>query len=247
MARLAREKSEIKTYLVLLKIDNLLNLEQEDINHLLKTICKSFEKSKDKLLAYCAIKTNVWLVVKENEDFSKSLKNSCANFARYYNKKNARTGPVFRDRFESFVATQKQDVWCMASALNKCSSQSTNCCFPNYFENEFVKQDYFTSGLKTKKYVINKLKKIENDPKTQSYYSKILPKLSCDEIEDYINLEFKITLKDVINASNELKFAVCKFIFNFTKASIRQVVKVTGLPFRFVYNSLKKSTVEKQN
>ena len=104
MPRRGRKKSSTGYYHVILRgiNKNDLYLDQEDKGYFLKLLMNKMEQGEYVLLAYCLMDNHVHLLLQEGTDeIAVTMKRINISYARYFNKKYERVGPVFQDRFRS--------------------------------------------------------------------------------------------------------------------------------------------------
>jgi len=239
MARTAREKSEYNTYLVILKGDTNLIFDDEDKANLLGTAATMFFEDGSKVLAYSFDDCDFRFVVLDGGKFENTIKRIGISFASFYNKKRNRVGSIFRDRFESIPAKTEKDVFYMISAVHYCTQNQKFNSNTDYFSNEFIASKIVLKKFVVKRRLQNYLKDIKASEEVQKLIKKIAVKYANEDIEKLIEKEIETTVDEIASLpDNDVRNALEK-VFYVTTASVRQVVKITGLPFRLVYSALK--------
>ncbi len=239
MARTAREKSKYNTYLVILKGDTELTFDDEDKANLLGTAATMFFEDGSKVLAYSFDDCDFRFVILDGGKFENTIKRIGISFASFYNKKRNRVGSIFRDRFESIPAKTEKDVFYMISAVHFCTQNQKFNSNTDYFSNGFVASKVVLKKFVVKRRLQNYLKDIKASEEVQALIKKISVKYANEDIEKLIEQEIETTIDEISSLpDNDVKSALEK-VFYITTASVRQVVKITGLPFRLVYSALK--------
>lgn len=239
MARTAREKSEYNTYLVILKGDTDLTFDDEDKANLLGTAATMFFEDGSRILAYSFDDCDFRFVVLDGGKFENTIKRIGISFASFYNKKRNRVGSIFRDRFESIPARTGKDVFYMISAVHYCTQNQKFNSNTDYFSNEFIASKYVLKKFVVKRRLQNYLKDIKASEEVQKLIKKIAVKYANEDIEKLIEKEIETTVDEIASLPDDDVRGVLEKVFYVTTASVRQVVKITGLPFRLVYSALK--------
>ena len=104
MPRRAREKTETKTYHIMVRGVNkqLIFLDSDDRYRFID-ILKRYKKACNfELYAYCLMGNHVHIVLKENDiPLETIFKKINTSYVVYFNKKHQRSGHLFQDRFKS--------------------------------------------------------------------------------------------------------------------------------------------------
>lgn len=239
MARTAREKSKYNTYLVVLKGDFSLSFDDEDKANLLGTAVTMFYEDGAKVLAYSFDDYDFRFVVLDGGKFENTIKRIGISFASFYNKKRNRVGGIFRDRFESIPAKTEKDVFYMISAVHFCTQNQKFNSNTDYFSNEFIASKLVLKKFVVKKRLQNYLKDIKASEEVQKLIKKIATKYANEDIEKLIEKEIETTVDEIASLPDDNVRTALEKVFQCTTASVRQVVNITGLPFRLVYSALK--------
>ncbi|MCJ7806540.1 MAG: transposase, partial [Clostridia bacterium] len=104
MPRRAREKSSTGVYHVMLRGINRQNIfkDREDRQQFITTLVKYKKVSGYEIYGYCLMTNHMHLLIKEGgESIDRILKRIGASYVYWYNKKYARCGHLFQDRFKS--------------------------------------------------------------------------------------------------------------------------------------------------
>lgn len=104
MPRTARKKSTTGIYHIIMRGINhqILFEDQEDRVRFIYTLKKYREVCGYELYAYCLMDNHIHLLIKEGkEPLETIMRRICGSYVIWYNKKYARIGYLFQDRFKS--------------------------------------------------------------------------------------------------------------------------------------------------
>lgn len=230
MARKAREKSELGIYLINLKsVENLVFSSEDKINFLNIVL-----KNNTKLLSYTLLDNSFFLVIKEeNKPIDLLVRQSSIKFVKEFNKLNNRQGKVFYSRYTSFPANNVEDVWNFISnthfmaVLNKCIFSSVK----DYFNNAYVDSKYALTYFPSKK-------RFEEKCNKQAFIEPKI-KLNDEELTNYITNIFNIQPSNISKLSQTTLDNIIYEVVKGTKASARQLARITSLPLRMLWNIVK--------
>lgn len=238
MARKAREKSELGIYLVNFKsVDDVAFTTDDKVNFL-----NILYKNETNLLSYTLLNNSFLLVIKEDDrTIDLILRQSIIKFVKKYNKKYDRQGKVFSGRYSSFAAHTMNDVWKYIAnvhslaTLNGEISSSGN----NYFDNKYVNSNYSLKFFDSKADFMETCNNVNitNDS----------VKLSDEEIKNYIIKTFKLQPHNISTMPQTLIDSTVYEIFKATKASARQIARITSLPLRLLWNVAKKFNLKQKS
>lgn len=231
MARKAREKSELGIYLVNLKgVEDVAFNNDDKINFL-----NILYKNKTNLLGYTLLNNSFLFVVKEDDrTLDTLLRTSIIKYVKKFNKKYDRQGKVFQGRYISFAAHTMIEVWNFVANVHKLafinseSISSSN----NYFENNYVNSNYSLKFFDSKADFIDTCNNINTSASSV--------KLSDEEIKNYIIKTFQIHPHNISKMPETLIDSTLSEIFKVTKASARQIARITSLPLRLLWNIAKR-------
>ncbi len=243
MARKAREISLINSYTVGFSSAGNVKFDKADIESFLSTIDLFKQDGSYKLIAYHCNATNFYLVLTDLKiSIDILLRKISVSFAKKYNTLHSRRGEVFGSRANTVPAkdyNQLDNMICKIHNLNKITK--TNFCSDKaYFANKLIDIDYATGRFGDEQGYKDFCKKYN-----QSKDSSFQRKLTDEELAKYINDTFTITMVDMQTMSKGVLETVISQVINITKASARQISRVTSLPLRFLWNLLGKNKKEK--
>lgn len=104
MARKGRQLSDTGIYHIVLRGINKKAIydNDEDKKYFVKLLSKNTEKFHSKVFAFCIMKNHVHILIQEGDNgISNLFQRIAGTYALYYNKKYARSGPLFESRFRS--------------------------------------------------------------------------------------------------------------------------------------------------
>jgi REP element-mobilizing transposase RayT len=106
MPRMARQKRPEAIYHIICRSLSEANLfrDDDDKNEYLKILKTQIGKYKCKIYAYCLMDTHFHMHFDpKGFDVSTFMHSVNSSYVKYYNRKHARHGPLFQDRFESRI------------------------------------------------------------------------------------------------------------------------------------------------
>ncbi|MFZ5753516.1 MAG: REP-associated tyrosine transposase [Bacillota bacterium] len=117
MARYPRRMSHTQVYHVMLRGNEKKDifLDDQDRNQFIDTLGKMKEDKNYYIYAYCLMDNHVHLLIKEaNDNIARIMKRITVSYVYYFNKKYARVGHLFHDRFRSEIIDN--DSYLLAAA-----------------------------------------------------------------------------------------------------------------------------------
>lgn len=231
MARKAREKSELGIYLVNLKsVDEVTFSSDDKINYL-----NILLKNKTKLLGYTLLDNSFLLVIKEDDRaIELILRQTTIKFVKKFNRTNNRQGKVFSGRYTSYPAHTMNDVWKFISNTHKLAviNNENLSSINNYFDNVYVDSNYSLRFFESKS-------EFEEVCSGKMFTDSGI-KLSDEDIKNYIINTFQIQPHNISKMPQTLLDSTIYEIFKATKASARQIARITSLPLRLLWKIGKK-------
>lgn len=231
MARKAREKSELGIYLVTLKsVDDVLFNADDKINFL-----NILRKNQTTLLSYTMLNNSFLFVIKEKDKaIDVILRQASIKFVKKYNKLYDRQGKVFAGRYVSYASHTMNDVWKFIANTHELASYNTDAISSsdNYFENSYIDYNYTLRFFDSKADFFELCNNLNTNGKGI--------KLSDEEIANYIINTFQVQPHNIAKMPQTLLENTVYQIFKTTKASARQVARITSLPLRLLWGVAKK-------
>lgn len=238
MARKAREKSVIGIYMVQLKATEDVLFDYKDRINFLNII----KNNKINLLSYTLLNNSFFFVIKEDgKALDAIMRKLTINFAKSYNKNLNRVGSIFAGRFVSFPAQSENDTIMLIANVHSAARFSedvlTSC--NDYFEDEFIDKRFATKLFPNKADFYNICNGVNIDGK------KI--KMTDDEVANYISNTFQIQPHKLSQMPKSLIEKIVGQVFKVTKASVRQVARVSKLSLRMLWDFAKKLKPSKKD
>ncbi len=239
MARKAREISLIDSYTVVFSSAKDVTFDKEDMQGFLNTV-NSFKLNENyEVLAYHLQPNIFYLVLADiHIGIDVLLRKVSTSFAKKYNYKHNHKGVVFGDRATTTPAetyTQVYNMICKIHSLNKITPSEFNS-EKNYFDNNHIDHDYILQRFGSEQNFNSFCEKYnkENNEST-------LVKLSDEELGKYIHDTFNLTSVEIQQMPRGVISKVIDQVVKITKASARQISRVTSLPLRFLWGLLNKN------
>ena len=231
MARTAREKSEIGIYMVNIKAVCDIEFDTNDRIDFLNTLLKN----DTFLLSYTMLNNSFLFVIKEDERaIDTIIKKSVIKFVKKYNKVHNREGKVFAGRFASYACHTMQDVWKYIGNVHTMARFHTDAISSNkdYFENKYIRSEYSLRFFDSRADFFSTCT-IEADLENNL-------KLTDEEITNYILNTFRIQPHKISTLPDSIIESTVLDIYKMTKASARQLARITSLPLRMLWGVAKK-------
>lgn len=245
MARKARELSIINSYVICFNAkDDIVFSNQDKLNFLHNV--QELKQDAFELLAYNLKDKAFYLFVfdvKMNIDIL--LRKISVKYAKKYNAVYKRKGKVFGDRASTTPAQNYDDVVSLVLRVHELNDvQPTKyCSFKKYFDDEYIDREFMLERFSSPE-EFYKYSKDKNNMSTESLQKK----LTDNELEQYIQDTYKLDGKQVKQLSKTKLNKVIENITRITKASARQISRVTTIPVRYLWDLGKKnSQKEKQD
>ena len=251
--RKPREKSETGIYHVIVRGIGQQDIfyEEDDFQRYLETAKKVSRESGVSVLGYCLMTNHVHLLLKEEDgDISVFMKRLGVSYAYWYNWKYERMGHVFQDRFKSEAV--KDDAYLLtviryihqnpvkACIINKPEKYEWSSCAAYYKADQNAATFPDTRLIlgivhKEQKRVIEEFKKYTAEDNEDRC-------LDCDKSKRISESEAYERAKEIMNgkpvtalqtmdqdARNKILSCLRK-----DGVSLRQICRITGLPFHIV-------------
>lgn len=231
MARKAREKSKLGIYMVSLKsVDGVCFDENDKMNFL-----NIMFGNDTFLLGYTLLDDTFLFVLKEDaRSLDVLLRQSTIKFVKKYNKAHGRQGKIFAGRYTSYPAQEMEQVWEFISETHSVATLygAAMTSRENYFENRYIKSAYTLFFFDKKSEFYNKCCTLRAEN------SQI--KMSDEQVANYIYNTFRVQPHNISKMPESLLQNVLMQTFEVTKASARQIGRITSLPLRMLWSVAKK-------
>lgn len=238
MARQARTTSELNTYLVVLRTQDI---EVDDVGKkmLLDALSYYIRKTEGALYAY-HFGEDCFRFVLRSSQMSELMKSTCIRFVYSYNKYKGRRGEIFKDRFTSYGAHTKEEVAIMIATLHYLKPTTVFCSKQEYSSNIYLQDKFGKNYLEMTPQKEEHLYALAQSQEVLDFMRKVGKKYSDEELKILVDQMLEGEQVELPKTSVEKKKSIIKKLGLSYGASVRQIVKITGLPFRFVYETVKK-------
>ena len=213
-----------------LKAAENVNFDTEDKLSFLN----NFSKNHISLLAYTMHSNSFMFVLKVlSGSLENVLRNTTIKFAKSYNAAYNRKGKVFTGRYASVPAKNDEEVLNFIVDVHSAAlcSRDVITSKSDYFTNKFIDNDYITKTYSKQN--------IDTIVYNKAGSLKQTIKMSDEEVSNYIINNFKIKPENLSKISKNVLDNVLSHIFSTTKASVRQVARITSLPLRMLWSFAK--------
>lgn len=231
MARKAREKSELGTYMVNLKSIDDISFDASDKSNFLHILAQD----KVSLLAYTLLDKSFLLVIKETDTtLDNILRNASIKFVKSYNKTHSRKGKIFYGRYISFPANKIDEIWSFVANVHYIAKTNRHSLssVEHYFTDKYIDSGFALDHFGCEERFLQECGgDIVVDQKIR---------LSDDELRAYIEATFKIQPHKLSQMPPSLVEKITAQIFKATKASVRQIARISSLPLRMLWSLAKK-------
>ncbi len=239
MARNPREKSETGVYHIMLRgIDKKdIFIVNRDYEKFLYYVERTMEISSFEIYGYCLMTNHVHILLKEGtEEIGDIVRRIAVGYAQYFNIKHGRTGHLFQNRFRSEPVN---DEIYFLTVLRYIHQNPTKANLVANLE-DYKWSSYNEYIMKDKVGITNTSFAMELFPSIQSF-EKFMAEENKDKCLEY-NERIRYTdreLEKIIMSITEIsklkeldkkeRDEVLKEIKTITKASNRQLSKITGI------------------
>lgn len=243
MARTKRKTSELGLYTVVLRTKKLCFKSDDAKCIFFDTLKAVKEKDDAKVLCYAIGNKDAYLVVKENAGgLSNFVKKLCISFTSKFKKHHKSVSSVFYDRYLSEPINNESDL--MDSIVNihllkdkkDARGKSLNfvSSFDGYFENPLIDSDEILTFTSKEDFLSR-----HNAPKKAEQFM-VVEKLTDKQIADYIFYTYNIRATELNKINKPLLNEMLTQVVNITKASARQIGRVTQISLRHLWGLFKK-------
>ncbi len=243
MSRKARKISLIDSYTISFSSAENVQFDKHDIEQFLDTVDTFKEDSSYKVIAYNLNATNFYLAVADMTISIESwLRKVSVSFAKKFNARHSRRGIVFCGRATTVPAKDYNQVDEMICKVHNMSRlvKTTFTSEVGYFKNKHIDHEYVLGRFETEQNFRAFCKKYNNSK--ENVFQR---KLSDEELGAYIKESFSMTATEMHSMPKGVVETIIGQIVSITKASARQISRVTSLPLRFLWGLLKNNEKDK--
>ena len=259
MPRKGRERSETGIYHVMLRGINRQDIFEEPDDYwafikILSTVQTRFADDHSSRIctshihAYCLMPNHIHLLLCEKEwDLGEVVKSIAASYALFYNKKYGRIGHLFQDRFKSEPVNDQGYFFTllryihqnpMAAGLSKGIDDYEWSSWKEYENYRIGLQDICTVKHVTARMPIDELRDFVADPLPKTIqildFDDGKVNLTDDEVKEFLSNTFGLKQTTDLQLYNrERRNDILREAKQYG-ASIRQLVRLTGISFAIV-------------
>lgn len=231
MARKAREKSVLGIYMVSLKSVEDVRFGADDKENFLNILLTN----NTFLLGYTLLDDTFFMVIKEDtRSLDVILRQVTIKFVKKFNKAHGRSGKIFAGRYVSYPAQDMEQVWRFVAEVHSVARLANSPITSRevYFENKYIKSAYTLFFFDKKSDFFAKCcnTEVEATP----------VKMSDEQVANYIINTFQVQPHSISKMPESLMQKVVMQTFEVTKASARQIGRITALPLRLLWDVAKK-------
>lgn len=240
MSRTAREKSPIGIYSIKLKSQRY-SFSKED--HELFLRCLTAYEGYS-ILSYLLTKSFLVFIVKEDTlTLEKIMRKVMVKFVCAYKKAHAIDTPIFQERFHSHPAQTMEDVYGMIGKtvnLTPLPMHSELVTSTQSLENDpYIDQRFYDENFAS-------VEDFQEKCHAEIDAEKIARKLSDEELSEFLRVMYQVDPKDLPKMPKKKVVSILAGVMGFTKASARQIARISTLPVRWLWKTKKELTVEKK-
>lgn len=250
MSRKKRETSRVGLYTVILRTKNLCFKPSEAKQIFFDVLNATLQKDDAHVFAYAVGNKDAYLIVKEGENgLGGFVKKLCISFTHRYKKLFKNASSVFYDRYLSEPLGsdgEMLDAIVKVHALEwKLGPKSEPLNFVTSYDN------YFDNVVIDSEYILNLVSKdgflsLHGRDENKSQFA-IIGKLTDKQVSDYIYHTYNIKASEINNISEPLLNEILINVVKITKASARQIGRITKISLRYLWNLFKKKEKVKEN
>ncbi len=238
MARTARKLSQLNTYTVVLRGKQEIFKSATRREMFFTGLSKSLAGVQ--VYAYALSKRDAYLVVHiEAGTLSDFVKRVTVSFARRYNSQYINLGKVFVDRYLSEPLNSNDEILNAIKNVNllgytagKSNGQFVTS-YADYFSDAIICTDFVTSNANIDLSTFSPAQVATASPVIR------LKKYSDQEVADYIYYKYNIKATDINKLSKGKLSELVSDVLSVTKASARQLFRITRVPLRFLWSLAK--------
>ena len=238
MSREGRKYGELGTYTIVLRSKGAFKSGQALFFDILN---KQRNISNVKVLAYAINNNDAYLVLHEGElKISDLIKKITLSFVKQFKKRFKNFSTIFHGRYLSEELNSNEEVLdAIVKVNNLCEDKFSKDPFTTsrekYFKNSNIDSDIVKKNFGKRKF--EKAHKIKFAPADAPLS---IGKLTDAEVAEYIYLKYGIKASDVNKIKKSKLDKILLEIVESTRASARQISRITKLSLRYLWGLLKK-------
>jgi len=244
MARSARIRSKSGIYHIMLRGINKQNIfeDNEDRYKFLEILGQFKEQDKYKVYSYCLMSNHVHIIIKEVEDsISVSIKRISSSYVLWFNKKYARTGHLFQERFKSepienesyfitvlrYIHRNPINAGMVENILKTKWTSHFNYINVEQFVDIDFGLDIFSSNRNTAIDLYKKYMEEDDNDQCLDIVDKVM--LNDEEIISYMKTLGVSSVAALQQIDTENRNKILKDIKGLKTVSLRQLSRITGI------------------
>ena len=249
MPRQARKKSSTDIYHVMLRGTNRQDIffDDKDRRSFIKFVKEIKKESPFILYAYCLMRNHVHLLIRESETpIDIFMKRIGIKYAVYFNSRHNRCGHVFQDRFKSEPVNDNAYFFTLIQYIHQNPvAAGISCDVASYRWSSWSEYERAGVGIQEiccTKHVLARMPLKE----LREFVNTLLPatqtildfdsgsRLKTDEeVKDFLSMRFSIKGMDMQVLNRDKQDEILRELKEYG-ASVRQLVRLTGLSFSVV-------------
>lgn len=243
MPRVARKKSKSGYYHIVLRGINkqAIFYDDEDREVFLNRIRFAKDKTKFEIVSFCLMTNHVHLLIKEDDELGKDVKNILSSYVFWYNSKYERVGHLFQERYKSEPIENDEYLVCCVRYILQNPLKEGMC--ENIWDykwssaNLLLKESKSIVDDKIIKDILQEqikdfMESIESKPFLE-WESKI--KLTDERLKVKICKILKIeNIYEIQQMTNEKREEAIKKAMQIDGANVLQVSRITGVSYHFI-------------
>lgn len=235
MARVARKISPINCYTIIIRMDDGLLLDKNDHNMFLN-ILKKYEYMEYKVLAFAMDRDIINVVFSNMTNLECTMRKITVSFVGAYNKAHSHKGGILKDRFTSIGATTYDQLWDMVFDVNNMTTMTNS---DSDYDNDVIARDMILSrfGSFEEMHEMARARLSTTPDRLVSTYSC---RIKDEDLEKFISSKYGIEAKELINIPKRDLNYILHDIFFYTKASVRQMGRISKLSLKYLWEYVKK-------
>lgn len=238
MSREGRKYSQLGTYTIVLRSKGAFNNGQQLFFDVLN---KHRKLNNVKVLAYAINSNDAYLVLHEGDlKISDLIKKITLSFINQFKKRFTIFSTVFHGRYLSEPLNSNDEILdAIVKINNLCDDKLAKDVYTTsrdkYFKNPNIDSEIIKENIGKRKF--QKAHKIKFTP---ADLPLTIGKLSDSEVAEYIYLKYGIKASEVNKIKKSKLDKILLEIVDNTKASARQISRITKLSLRYLWGLIKK-------